>query len=222
MNNLKCYRCDSWPCECADGCAVVWGDCRELLAYVDADAVITDPPYGIAGKWKGGFSEKHGWGKAALDVVSRNTWDAKPPSAETINSILAIGSQHIIWGGNYFSLPPSRCWLVWNKPERNFTLAECELAWTDFDNVARVFDCHRSDTGRKHPTQKPVRLLRWCIEKTTGSILDPFAGSGTTLVSAKQLNRKAIGIEIEERYCEIAANRLANEPMPLFREEVAV
>jgi len=198
----------------ASGITIYHGDCREVVPTLSGiDAVVTDPPYGIAGKWKGGFSTAHGWGRAGQMANKRNEWDTEPPSKETIDLMLSTGSQHIIWGGNYFQLPVSRCWLVWNKPERGFSLAECELAWTDFDNVARVYDCCRSEPDRVHPTQKPLALMSWCINKTDGSILDPFMGSGTTLVAAKLQGRRAIGIEIEERYCEIAAKRLAQNSL---------
>jgi DNA modification methylase len=102
---------------------------------------------------------------------------------------------------------------VWNKPERGFSLAEAELAWTSRDNVVRVFDGNRSDPGREHPTQKPIKLMTWCLSffPDAASVLDPFMGSGTTLRAAKDLGRKAIGIEVEERYCEIAARRMRQE-----------
>jgi len=96
-------------------------------------------------------------------------------------------------------------------------LAEAELAWTTRDNVIRVFDCRRSDPDREHPTQKPLDLMRWCLGffPEAQTVLDPFMGSGTTLRAAKDLGRKAIGIEIEERYCEIAAKRMAQEVLAL-------
>jgi len=118
----------------------------------------------------------------------------------------------IVWGGNYFELPPARCFLVWNKPERSFTLAEAEYAWTNIDNVARVCDYRRSDPDRTHPTQKPLGLMRWCLSqnwsKDCQSILDPFAGCGTTGLAAKLEGRRAVLIEANEGYCEAAANRL--------------
>lgn len=185
------------------------GDCREILPTLGkVDAVVTDPPYGIAQAWKGGFSAKHGWAKAAQESELRNAWDGQPPTAETMRLVLAAGDQQIIWGGNYFELPPSRCWLVWNKPERGFTLAEAELAWTNRDNVVRVFDAPRSEPDRQHPTQKPVALLTWCVQKTRGTVLDPFMGSGTTGVACAKLGRKFIGIEIEPRYFDIACKRI--------------
>jgi hypothetical protein len=150
----------------SDSVTLHLGDCREILPTLGkVDAVVTDPPYGIAHLWKGGFSEKHGWGKAKDESITRNEWDEKPLSGPMLDLILAAGKQHVIWGGNYFDLPPSRCWFVWNKPERNFTLAEAELAWTSRDSVIRVFDCRRSDQGRVHPTQKPLELMVWCIEQ---------------------------------------------------------
>lgn len=199
------------------------GDCLDILPTLPkVDAVITDPPYGIAKTWKGGFSGNHGWAKAGGDAVLRNEWDADIPSDELMSAILAKGDEQIVWGGNYFNLPPSRCWLIWNKPERGFTLAEAEMAWTNRDNVVRVFDCPRSDPGREHPTQKPVALMVWCVEKTKAkTILDPFMGSGTTGVAAIQLGRKFIGIEREPKYFDIACRRIeqAYAQRPLFAAE---
>lgn len=193
----------------ADGVTLYLGDCRDILPGLPKhDALVTDPPYGIAHLWKGGFNSKHGWGKAKDESITRNEWDETPLSGSMLGLILAAGKEHIIWGGNYFDLPPSRCWLVWNKPERGFSLAEAELAWTNRDSVVRVFDAPRSEVGRVHPTQKPVALMKWCIAKTTGSILDPFMGSGTTGVAAVQMGRKFTGIEISERYFDIACRRI--------------
>ena len=194
------------------GITIYLGDCREVLPTLPkVDLVLTDPPYGIAEVWKGG--QGHGWERAQQQSEIRNQWDASVPSADTIAACVAAGKTAVVWGGNYFALSPSRCWLVWNKPERGFTLAEAELAWTNADNVARVWDGRRSDPDRGHPTQKPLALLKWCLSLSWAidaqTILDPFMGSGTTLVAAKNLGRKAIGIEIEERYAEIAAKRLA-------------
>jgi site-specific DNA-methyltransferase (adenine-specific) len=199
-----------------NGIVIYNADCREILPHLEpVDLVLTDPPYGIARVWKGGFG--HGWGQARVQAVVRNEWDQKAPSSAVLETIAAKATKAIIWGGNYFDLEPSRGWLVWNKPERGFSLAEAELAWTNVDAVIRVYDCNRSDPGREHPTQKPLDLMKWCIawSKCTGTILDPFMGSGTTLRAAKDLGRKCIGIEIEEKYCEIAVKRLAQEVLAL-------
>jgi len=184
------------------------GDCRDILPTLGkVDAVVTDPPYGIAKVWQGGLG--HGWGKAREQSELRNEWDEAIPSADTMALILAAAPEIIIWGGNYFNLPPSRCWLVWNKPERGFSLAEAELAWTNRDNVVRVCDAPRSESDREHPTQKPVKVMRFSIDKVKGqTILDPFMGSGTTGVAAVQMGRDFIGVEREERYFDIACRRI--------------
>lgn len=181
------------------------GDCREIIPTLSDVAVVTDPPYGIAEVWKGGNG--YGWAKARKDGEARNDWDqATPPQA--VIRWMKSQRQSIIWGGNYFNLPPSRCWLVWNKPERNFTLAEAELAWTNLDALIRVVDAVRSDAGREHPTQKPVEVMRFCVQKTAGLVCDPFMGSGTTGVACAMLGREFIGIEMHEPYFDIACRRI--------------
>ncbi len=188
------------------------GDCLQVMRELPegcVDAVIADPPYGIADVWKGGSS--CGWGVASLATPKRNEWDVKP-SAEVFAHIHRIGKQVVIWGGNYFELPISRGWLVWNKPERGFTLSEAELAWTSRDMPMRVFDCHRSDPDREHPTQKPLALMEWCLDQmklpARSLVLDPFMGSGTTGVACVKTGRRFIGIEIDEGYCAIAKKRI--------------
>lgn len=192
---------------------IICGDCRDILPEFpekSVDLVLTDPPYGIANKWKGG--KGHGWGQARLEGIARNRWDVSPPSAETMGVILAAAEKQIIWGGNYFNLPPSRCWLIWNKPERGFTLAEAELAWTNADNVVRVFDWNRHAKDKFHPTQKPLPLFKWCLRQSWSEashlVLDPYLGSGTTALACLSNNRCFIGIEISRGYCELAADRV--------------
>lgn len=198
------------------GITIYHGDCREVLPTLSpVDLVLTDPPYGIASVWKGGSG--HGWNNARAQSIVRNDWDAAAPSDELLTTCVSKGSSAIVWGGNHFSLPPSRSWLVWNKPERNFSLAEAELAWTNLDTVVRVYDYRRSDPDREHPTQKPLSLMKWCILRCpkAQTILDPFMGSGTTLVAAKQLNRRAVGIEVNEEYCQQAVRRLSQGVLEL-------
>ena len=199
-----------------DAVTIYHADCRDILPELPkVDLVLTDPPYGIAKVWKGGWG--HGWENARCQSQIRNEWDAEPPSDELLQQVIGKAKDSVIWGGNYFNLPVSRGWLVWNKPERGFSLAEAELAWTTRDNVLRVFDCNRSDVGREHPTQKPVSLMRWCLTlfPDAHTILDPFLGSGTTIRAALDCGRKCIGIEIEEKYCEIAAKRCSQTVMAL-------
>lgn len=195
-------------------------DMRDVLPTLGkVDACVTDPPYGIAATWKGGSG--HGWGKAQGESSLRNEWDAAAPSKDVLDLLIASAAETVLCGGNYFDLPPSRGWLVWNKPERGFTLAEAELAWTNRDTVIRVFDGNRSDPGREHPTQKPLSLMMWCVERLKAkTILDPFMGSGTTGVAAVKLGRRFIGVEIEPRYFDIACRRIeeASKQADLFIE----
>lgn len=198
-----------WREETIGDCRLINADCREVLETLGkVDAVVTDPPYGIARVWKKG-GQRHGWQNANRQMELRNSWDDKVPPGEFFDALRDATDEQIIWGGNYFDLPPSRCWFVWNKPERNFSLAEAELAWTNRDALVRVFDHPRSESDREHPTQKPVELMKWCIDKLKSqTILDPFMGSGTTGVACVKLGRKFIGIEIEERYFSIACKRI--------------
>lgn len=192
----------------AEGVTLYLGDCREIVLTLSLiDSIVTDPPYGVARVWKGG--KRNGWGKADSDKSIRNVWDAKAADPEFMQTLLRSAKDLIIWGGNYFYLPPSRCWYVWNKPERGFTLAEAELAWTNKDSIVRVFDGPRSDVGRLHPTQKPLALMEWCVSKTHGLVLDPFMGSGTTGVACVNQGRPFIGIEAEPRYFDIACRRIS-------------
>lgn len=211
MSLPKPYYQDEWV-------TIYHGDCRELVPHLGRfDLLLTDPPYGIAHTWKGGFSGKHGWGKAKGESALRNEWDEATPSPETIRLCVSACDEAVIWGGNYFELPPSRGWLVWNKPERGFTLAEAELAWSTRDNVMRVFDGNRSESFREHPTQKTLELMLWCMKwfPDAKTVLDPFAGSGTTGRACKDLGRQCTLIEREERYCEIAARRMEQYVLPL-------
>lgn len=189
------------------GRVIYCGDCRDILPQIPTgavDLVLTDPPYGLGDKWAGGTWFTRGVYNGSV------TWDAEAPQ-ETVAGLVAMGVPAIVWGGNYFTLPPSRCWLVWRKTNNVPTMADCEMAWTNFDKPSRTFERACNGWVRQHPTEKPVGLMRWCMEVAgvQGTVLDPFMGSGTTLRAAKDLGREAIGIEIEERYCEIAANRLA-------------
>lgn len=193
------------------GIVIYHGDCREILPTLGpVDLVLTDPPYGI-GKLGGKWGKKH---------LLR--WDYAPGlDGELLHSVMEMGRFHCIWGGNYFDLPPSRCWLVWYKRDSVPSSADVELAWTSIDANAKLIDHTIAATNAErvgHPTQKPLAVMKWSIgvfPNYVETILDPFMGSGTTLVAAKNLGRRAIGIEIEERYCEIAAKRLAQEVLPL-------
>lgn len=187
------------------------GDCMDVLPTLDrVDAVITDPPYGIGADAHAGPANK-GWTQ-----WETSGWDSERPAKEVISACVALGKVSIVWGGNYFTdiLQPTMQWLVWDKGQRGFSLADCEIAWSSQNNAARVFDYARAlamQDGKQHPTQKPVALMKWCIEQCKNkpqAILDPFMGSGTTGVAAVQMGRKFIGIEREPKYFDIACKRI--------------
>ena len=202
-----------------DAVTLYHGDCLELAdLWTVADVLVTDPPYGLGalmgGKNRAADAE---WGKLWPTSAIGLEWDQSAPAI--IPAAVDQFAAAVVWGGNYFPLPPSRGWLVWDKLVRNFSSGHCELAWTSLDQPVRAFNYANGQLateGKVHPTQKPVGLMRWSIGFTPpGVIADPFAGSGSTLVAAKALGRKAIGIELEERYCEIAANRLSQGVLDL-------
>lgn len=186
------------------------GDCLSILPDVVhlCGATLSDPPYGIAAKWQGGSG--HGWGKASQQTAARNDWDDSPPPAAIIQSWRRTKAPTIIWGGNYFDLGPSRGILVWNKPERNFTLSEAEIAWTNIDMRMRVFDHPRSEPNRVHPTQKPLPLMLWCLGflPKEAVVLDPYMGSGTTIVACQMAGRKGVGIERDPHWFDVACRRV--------------
>ena len=214
------------PYYCEDGITIYCGDCREIMpALSSRGLVLSDPPYGIAYNRGDRPQAKHRFSRGrqlASLVGDDEPFDPSP----------WVGGPCILWGANefYSRLPPGGTWLVWDKVTRNglaLRIGEAEFAWTNAVARSQVFRWLWSGGYRSggagdsrlfvHPTQKPVALMRWCIELWDRSdpILDPFMGSGTTLVAAKQLGRKAVGIEIEERYCEVAVQRLAQGVLPL-------
>jgi DNA modification methylase len=217
MNSKPYYQDDS--------CTIHHGDCLEILptlADQSIDLVLTDPPYGIkAGGNSGRGGKQYGKALAASKQYDTTFNDDSPCSPKAISEMQRVGKGCIIFGGNYFVLPPSSCWLVWDKDNGKNRYADCELAWTNLSGAVRRVRYRwngmlkERPEKRYHPTQKPLQVIQWAMSLDTrdGIILDPFMGSGTTLEAAKQLGRKAIGIELEEKYCEIAAERLQQEYM---------
>jgi hypothetical protein len=179
-------------------------DVERLMAGKRAGAVVTDPPYGgILNKTNG-----HGKLKEAAKKYGGGDWDYRP-SGELLRWIASF-NHAIIWGGNYFAsdLPDGRGWLVWDKKNGQSSFADAELAWTNLDQAVRMIAENVGTIGdRAHPTQKPVQVMRWAIEMTSGDLLDPFLGSGTTLIAAEQLGRKCYGMEISPQYCDVIVKR---------------
>lgn len=212
---------------------ILEGDCLELMKQLPdkcIDLVVTDPPYGIginkmsfvtSGAVKAGVAIRH-------DFSNHKTeWDNQPLSEAHLSEIFRISRNQVIFGANYFAnnLLPSGCWIVWDKrvmDKYSNDFADCELAWTSFDKPSRVIrylwsgmlqQDMKNKEERVHPTQKPVKVMSEILERFSKEgdiILDPFTGSGSTLVAAEKLNRKWIGMEINPEYCKIARGRIAN------------
>lgn len=204
-----------------DGITIYNADCRKVLPWLGrCDLLLTDPPYGIDESSKK-QATRQGHGLANQRDYGDYEWDKEPPPRWFLDAAQESAKTSILWGGNYYGLPPSSCWLVWDKDNGTTDFADCELAWTNMRRAVRKFKWKwqgmlQENMGDKkerrvHPTQKPLALMRWCLSLVpeAQTILDPFMGSGTTLVAARLEGRKAIGIEINEKYCEKAANRLS-------------
>ena len=211
------------------GGTIYHGDCREIQPELPpVDAVITDPPYGMKDKSdrstrKGALAMPHA-GKPPQRKWQAIAGDDRPFDP----SPWLVYPKVVLFGAVHFSsrLPESRAWLVWDKREGGTSddNADCDFAWSNLKGPARLYSQlwrgvvrrgSENGTELQHPYQKPLDLMLWvinrCALRESAIILDPFMGSGTTLLAAKNLGRKAIGIEIEERYCEIAAKRLSQE-----------
>lgn len=182
------------------------GDCMDILPTLEqVDAVITDPPYGI-GIAANPVRQAH----AKLD------WDASAPTNDLIDLCVKSGKIAVLWGGNYFDLPPSQCFFVWDKIQpQDFSLAMCEMAWTNKKGPAKMFRQSVLSYRKEHPTQKPVDLMKWCIDMvgSPNTIIDPFMGSGTTGVAAMEMGKHFIGIERERQYFDIACDRIEKAQM---------
>lgn len=196
-------------------------DCREILPTLPkVDAVVTDPPYGIRADRNLRANKQYGRAVAPSRDYGTGAWDMAPPTQDFLNMVASTGEWKIFWGGNYFSFPPSPCWLVWDKDNGDNGYADCELAWTNLPRAVRKFRWRwmgmLQELGgpfkeeRQHPTQKPTRLMEWCLGLCpyANSVIDPFMGSGTTGVACMNLGRKFIGIEIEPKYFDIACKRV--------------
>lgn len=198
------------------GIQIYLGDCIDICQELSFDCVVTDPPYGIKyvpGKGRRRHSTKFG----GITVYGDDTpFDPSP----------WLKWPCLLWGANHYAnrLPGAGRWIVWDKRDGvkgyGKSTSDLEIAWMSgprrADRLYRqawdgfIRDGERG-TPRVHPTQKPVKLMKWCMSffKNPSVILDPYMGSGTTLIAARELGIKAIGIEIEEKYCEIAVKRLS-------------
>lgn len=179
------------------------GDCWDILPSIGkVCAVVTDPPYGIS-------ANKQTLGKGKKEFHRGEDWDESAPD---ISPLLNIAEKCCFWGGNYFSdkLPVTNDWLVWHKVNDGRSFSECELAWTNFGRQTRHISHHWGGEEKQHPTMKPLAVMEWSLSFIPDAelILDPFMGSGTTGVAAMIQSKKFIGIERDEKYFEIACERI--------------
>jgi len=221
------------PYYAENGIIIINSDCREILPHLPTvDLVLTDPPYGLGAARKnfgGNGVKRHMTGLVAGKAIPKrdygdSAWDDMPVCQDLLDLLIAQSQHQIIFGGNYFDLGPAKCYLVWDKLRGDTDYADCELAWTSLNKAVRIIRYKwngfliEKPEDRTHPTQKPLEVMKWALNHAPAdcmTILDPFMGSGTTLVAAQALGRKAIGIEISQAYCDIAIRRLQQQSLPL-------
>jgi site-specific DNA-methyltransferase (adenine-specific) len=189
-------------------CTLMLGDCMEILPTLPkVDAVVTDPPYGVLSQ-SGSAATRRSGGNQNTGVMS---WDVAP-NADVIASICKAAKWQMFWGGCHLALPPTFGYLVWDKQIDGLNFGEVEYCWTNARFAPRVFRYRAVgvDGGKQHPTQKPIALMQWCLGflPDARTILDPYMGSGTTLIACAKLGRRGIGIEIEPKYFDIAVRRV--------------
>ena len=208
------------------------------------DLAIVDTPYGACftegGGCQGWFSKYHQTGSQSVQEYNRFggrfdkyksvtryggrterygkkiiEWDIAPTN-DYFKELFRVSRNQIIWGGNYFELPPTRCFLVWRKLtiSESFSMAMCEYAWTSFNSNAKWFECAPQDTSRFHPTQKPIKLYTWILEhyaKDGDKILDTHVGSASSLIACDRMGFDVWGYEIDETYFKLAEERIKRE-----------
>ena len=196
---------------------LIHGDCMEYLAGLEDkafDLAVVDPPYGIGAENHAGNAE-NGWYQ-----WEKKEWDKSIPSADYFVELRRVSKNQIVFGGNYMTeyLPPSMGWIFWDKGQRDFSLADGELAWTSFRKAMRVFEMSRgaclAEGKRQHPTQKPVKLYQWVYSnyaKPTDRILDTHLGSGSSAIAAHYAGLEFVGIELDPDYYAAAVERFMRE-----------
>lgn len=212
------YYWDDWTC-------IYHGDCHEILPQLPMrfDLTLIDPPYGL--KEAAGKNMSRGYATCPTNYGFA-TWD-NTTDQHGVELAIAASKKAIVFGGNFYTLPPSSCWLVWDKDNGSCDFADCELLWTNLPKAVRrirwrwngMLQEHagKHKEERWHPTQKPLAVVRWCLEQAmpVTTVLDAYMGSGTTLRAAKDIGVRAVGIEQVEAYCAVAVKRLRQEAFVL-------
>lgn len=190
-------------------------DCMDFMAqFPDKffDLAIVDPPYGLDKRLEsgGGKMRNSPFKKLYRDG---NKWD-KIPEAEYWNMLFRVSKNQIVWGGNYFPLPPTRGIICWDKKQTLPTFSRWEYAWTSFDKPAKMFEGVSTDNKRFHPTQKPVALYVWLLEnyaKPGDKILDTHMGSQSSRIAAWKMGFDYWGCEIDQKYFDHGCARFEEE-----------
>lgn len=194
-------------------CTLYHGDCLEIMPTLGkVDAAVFDPPYGIGEAKNNNPSRSK---LAQSKDYGSDSWDNNT-NPEAVSYARKISKNQIIFGGNYYDLPPTSCWLIWDKKNGKNDFADCEMAWTNLKKAVRIIEwqwhgmIRKGDDIKVHPTQKPVGVMEWCLTHIPDAqtILDPFMGSATTGVACVKAGLRFIGIEEKEKYFNIACERI--------------
>lgn len=181
------------------------------------DLAIVDPPYGLdIANMNMGLGTSIRCSKKENRKWVKSDWDKQKPTTVYFDELVRVSKEQIIWGGNYFNLPPTRCFLIWDKAEGMYgrSFSECEFAWTSFDDGARIFKYAPFNKNRIHPTQKPIALYEWLLNryaKPNDIILDTHVGSASSLIACYNTNHKFVGFELDEYYYKVSKQRLDTE-----------
>lgn len=201
------------------------GDSREIMPHLKPfDLLLTDPPYGIGETGARSNRNRKGdarWKAPSNKDYGKQEWDSKPVEEWVMHLARRLCEKQIIFGGNYYDLPPCKGWLIWDKETDGKNGADCEMAWRNFGGASKrvrhLWDGFRMKTNerRDHPTQKPLEVMAWALKQAgdVQTVLDPWMGSGTTLRACKDAHVHCVGIEMQREFCEIAVDRMAQTTM---------
>jgi len=202
---------------------IILADCMDVMKDIPDkyfELAIVDPPYGKmcdVDSTGNSNSKNNGFSKLWLDEKDKKDKWNELPNDKYFKELFRISVNQIIWGGNYFQLPISSCWLVWDKGQRDFTFADAELGWTSFKSAVRIFEFSRArmmSENKIHPTQKPVALYKWLLKnyaKQGDKILDTHSGSGTTAIACIDMGFDYVCIEKDKDYYEASVKRISKE-----------